>query len=91
MSDNGFTDLEQELLEIILSICERESNLAEHVERTTPLIGPDSPLGLDSLDAVEIVAMIQSEYGVRITSKETSIEVLNSLKTIADYITKNTN
>ena len=89
MSDNTFTDLEKELLDIIVSICEREPGMAEHMERTTPLIGPESPLGLDSLDAVEIVAMIQSKYGVRITSKETSIEVLNSLQTIADFITRN--
>lgn len=51
-----------------------------------PLLGPTSTLGLDSLDALEIAVSVQQEYGVRMDSENTSREVLQSLKTLADYI-----
>ncbi len=86
MSYENITGLEKELLDLIISTCERDPQLAADMEKDSPLIGPDSLLGLDSLDAVEIVSLIQTKFGVRITSKETSVEVLNSLQTIAEYI-----
>ncbi len=81
--------LEKELLDNIMVTCERDLEDASTMSIHSPLIGPESALGLDSLDAVEIVSLIQTSFGVRITSKETSIEVLNSLKTMADYIRAN--
>ena len=89
MAYEDIDGLEKELLEAILTTCERDPAMAAEMTSTTPLIGPDSLLDLDSLDMVEIVSLIQSRYGVRITSKETSIEVLNSLHTIACYIRQN--
>lgn len=79
-------ELEQKLLNSIINICEFTEPVPDEMTINSPLIGPDSPLGLDSLDAVEIMTMIQSDFKVRITSKETSVEVLNSLKSLADYI-----
>ncbi len=83
------TAFEQELLEKIITTCERENELLATLEGNSPILGPDSVLGLDSLDAVEIVSMIQTDYGVRITSKETSVEVMSSLRSIADFIMAN--
>lgn len=85
----NFSELEQSLLSKILETCQIEESEAEGMLPTSPLIGPESLLGLDSLDAVEIVSMIQYDFGVRITSKETSVEVLNSLRSIANYIVQN--
>jgi acyl carrier protein len=90
MALNEGDEIENRLLQSIMDICEFTEPVPEDMTVDTPLIGPDSPLGLDSLDAVEIIVMIQSDYGVRITSKETSIEVLNSLKSVADYIRSHT-
>ena len=87
MSYKDINGLEKELLDVILTTCERDPAMAADMEIDSPLIGPDSLLGLDSLDAVEIVALVQTKFGVRITSKETSVEVLNTLQTIAEYIT----
>jgi acyl carrier protein len=50
------------------------------------LIGPESPLGIDSLDAVEIVFTVQNRYLVRIDSEETSRKVMASLATLADFV-----
>jgi acyl carrier protein len=89
MAYKDIQGLEKELLDLILKTCEREVEDAVEMQSNSPLIGPESVLGLDSLDAVEIVSLIQTHFGVRITSKETSVEVLNSLATIADYIRAN--
>jgi len=61
----------------------------DKIVRDDPLIGPDSALGIDSLDALEIAVTVQQEYGVRMDSENTSRTVLQSLATLADYIKKN--
>lgn len=83
-------ELEQKLLNSIIEVCQITDLIPDDMTIDSPLIGPDSPFGLDSLDAIEIIIMIQSDYNVRITSRETSIEVLNSLKSVCDYIRTNT-
>jgi acyl carrier protein len=79
-------DLEKELLDAIVKICDIREVIPEEMSIDSPLIGPDSPLGLDSLDAVEIIVMIQDIYGVRIQSQDQGREIINSLKTLADFV-----
>jgi len=55
-------------------------------------IGDDQPifgegLGLDSIDALELIVMLQQHYGVRLTKAESGPQVLYSVATMADYIT----
>ena len=50
-----------------------------------PLIG--SPrLGLDSIDALELVLAIEKQFGVKIGSSEESRKALASVNTLASYI-----
>jgi len=78
--------LEQELSEMIIEICRVEGPLMREITPNSPLIGPDSPYGLDSLDAVEVVVAVQKTYQIRIEAQETSREVLQSLRTLAAFI-----
>jgi len=78
--------LERELAELIIKFCNIEDVAAEDVSPSDPLIGPDSPFGLDSLDAVEVVVAVQKTYGVRIGGESTSREVLRSISTLAAFI-----
>ncbi len=78
--------LEYELAELIIDFCNVEDVSPEDISPDTPLIGPDSPFGLDSLDAVEVVVAVQKTYGVRIGGEKTSREVLQSLTALADFI-----
>ena len=78
--------LEQELSEMIIETCRVAGPLPLEITPDTPLIGPDSPYGLDSLDAVEVVVAVQKKYNLRIDSQESSRQVLQSLRTLADYI-----
>jgi len=78
--------LEQELSDMIVETCRVDGLLPQEVTPDTPLIGPDSPYGLDSLDAVEVVVAVQRKYRIRIEAQETSREVLRSLRTLAAFI-----
>jgi len=80
---------ERELLELICTTCNLYDVEMDKISHDDPLIGPDSPLGIDSLDALEIAVTIQQEYGVRMDSENTSRIVLQSLATLAEYIKTN--
>lgn len=80
------TPLENELKEMLVEVCRITDPLPEDLSADAPLIGPDSPFHLDSLDAVEIVVGVQRKYNVRIENQESSRMVLRSLKTLATHI-----
>ncbi len=80
------TALERELLAAICETCNIKDVDQEAMAANEPLLGPDGRLGLDSLDALEIVVMVQKRYGVRIESEQTSRIVLQSLASLADHI-----
>lgn len=80
---------ELELLELICKTCNLDDIDMNSISRDDILIGPESPLGIDSIDALEIAVTIQQEYGVRMDSENTTRVVLQSLATLAEYINKN--
>lgn len=59
----------------------------EEIDTEGPLFGTD--LGLDSIDALEIIVLLEKEYGIKIASQEEGKKVFYSVKTIADYIREN--
>jgi acyl carrier protein len=80
---------EKELLDLICTTCKLDDIDPNTVSNTDPLIGPESPLGIDSIDALEIAVTVQQEYGVRMDSENTSRTVLQTLATLAAYIRQN--
>ncbi|ABK98552.1 phosphopantetheine-binding protein [Pelobacter propionicus] len=46
-------------------------------------------LGLDSLDAVEIVVLLQRNFGVEIKNMDQGREIFYSIDTIANYVYEN--
>jgi acyl carrier protein len=51
----------------------------------TPLMGADS-LGLDSVDALQLVVAIEKRFGLKVTDPEAAKGMLHSVKTIADAV-----
>ena len=43
-------------------------------------------LGIDSIDVLEMVIMIEKDYGVKIDNRELGVKVFASLRTLAEYI-----
>ena len=54
-------------------------------------IGDDQPLfveglGLDSIDALELIVLMQQHYGIKLTKAEDGPVVFKSVKSMAHYI-----
>ena len=90
MNSTEQSRLEKELLEMIIEVCNITDPVPEDLSPNDPLIGPDSALGLDSLDAVEIVVAVEKKYKIHIGSQETTRKIFRSLKTLANYVKKQT-
>jgi acyl carrier protein len=56
----------------------------EMIEDETPLFGEG--LGLDSVDALELVVALEKEFGIKIKSQEIGREVFSSVSTLAEFI-----
>ena len=53
----------------------------------TPLFGDG--IGLDSIDALEIIVMLDRDFNIKITNPEEGAKIFQSVNTIAEYIEKN--
>ncbi len=81
--------LNSELKAMIVEVCNlQEVGIGvDDIDDDAILIDPNGDIGLDSLDAVEIVAAVEKRYGVRISNSNTSLKILQSINTLAEYIT----
>jgi acyl carrier protein len=60
----------------------------EEISDDLPLFGPDG-LGLDSIDALELVVSLEKRFGVTVANSETARQALATVSTIHDYIVTN--
>ncbi|MGD0278557.1 MAG: phosphopantetheine-binding protein [Smithella sp.] len=59
----------------------------EDIKDDAQLVGGD--MGIDSIDVLELVMMIEKDYGVKIESKELGVKVFASVRALATHISKN--
>ena len=59
----------------------------EEIDETSPLVGGD--LGIDSIDILELVMMIEQDYGIVIDNKELGEKVFASVEALAAFIQEN--
>ncbi len=57
-------------------------------------IGDDQPLfgeglGLDSIDALELIVLLQQHYNIRIANPQDGPKIFRSVKSIAEFIQAN--
>lgn len=57
-------------------------------------IGDDQPLfveglGLDSIDALELIVLLQQQYGIKMANPQDGPKIFRSVKTIAEFIQAN--
>ena len=56
----------------------------EMIENEAPLFGEG--LGLDSVDALELVVALEKEFGIKIRSQEMGREVFSSVSSLSQFI-----
>jgi acyl carrier protein len=60
---------------------------AEEITDDRPLFGPDS-LGLDSVDALQLVVALEKNYGLKVPNPAAAKEILHSVNSMAAAIRK---
>jgi acyl carrier protein len=62
---------------------------ADQIADDQPLFGPGG-LGLDSIDALELVVNMEKTFGVGVPNSEVASRVLQNVNSIHDYIVEKT-
>ncbi|MCF6297179.1 MAG: phosphopantetheine-binding protein [Flavobacteriaceae bacterium] len=82
-------DLKLELKEKIIENLNLEDIEVENIENNDPLFGDG--LGLDSIDALELIVMLDKDYGIKLSDPKKGKEIFESIDTMAKYIIDNRN
>lgn len=80
-------DLNTELKQYIIEALSLEDMTPEDIDDEAPLFGEG--LGLDSIDALELIVLMEKHYGIRLASAAEGKEIFKSIQTMADYVAKN--
>ncbi len=81
--DNLVEELKVKLINILNLTDIEPADMDEHSQ----LVGGE--LGIDSIDVLEMVVMIEKEYGIKINNKEVGEKVFTSLHALAQFIADN--
>jgi acyl carrier protein len=78
-------DLILKLKREIIDQLQVEGIVPEDVDPEAPLFG-EGGLGLDSIDVLELVVLLDKNYGIKIRAPKEGPKIFYSIKTIAEYI-----
>ena len=81
--DNLILKLKEEIIEVL----NLEDVKPENIDENAPLFGEG--LGLDSIDALELIVLMEKNYGIKLKDPAQGKEIFKSVKVLADYIAVN--
>lgn len=87
-SEKELQHLKKKLKELLVSSLSLEELKPEDIKDDEILFGEG--LGLDSLDAVEIVVLLQRNFGLNVKDMNQGKKIFYSVDTLARYIQENT-
>ena len=76
-----------ELKQQIIEILNFEDMTPADIETDAPLFGEG--LGLDSIDALELIVLLDKGYGIKLADPKAGKEVFKSVRVMAEYIQAN--
>ena len=80
-------ELVLELKKQIIEVLNLEDVQPEDIENDAPLFGEG--LGLDSIDALELIVMMEKSYGIKIKDHSAGKEIFKSINTMAEFVKAN--
>ena len=75
----------QKLKEEIIDVLNLEDMQPADIDENAPLFGEG--LGLDSIDALELIVLMEKNYGIKLQDPNQGKEIFRSIKVMAEYIT----
>ncbi len=82
------SSLKDELKAQIIEHLNLEDLSPSDIQDEAPLFG-DAGLGLDSIDALEFIVLLDTYYNIKIADPEQARSIFYSVNSLADYIEKN--
>lgn len=79
--------LVKELKQHLIEELNLEEITVDDIDTDAPLFGDG--LGLDSIDALEVILILEKYYGVKLSNSAESKPIFYSVRTLAEYIEKN--
>jgi len=76
-----------ELKEKIIDVLNLEEMTPDDIATDEPLFGEG--LGLDSIDALELIVLLEKSYGIKLSNPAEGKVIFKSVGTIAEYVSKN--
>lgn len=73
-------------VKVISTLCLKDIT-PDEIDENDPLVG--GVLGIDSIDILELVMMVEENYSIKITNKDLAVQAFSSLKSLAAYIHEN--
>ena len=80
-------DLIQQLKEQIIDALNLEEMTPDEIDANAPLFGDG--LGLDLIDALELIVLLEKQYGIKLANPAEGKAIFKSVASIADYVSKN--
>ena len=77
-------ELTDKLKKEIIEVLNLEDMKPEDIDTDAPLFGDG--LGLDSIDALELIVLLEKNYGIKIEDPKEGRKIFTSVRTMADYI-----
>jgi acyl carrier protein len=77
-------DLKHKLKELLIERLKFEDMTPDDIADDEPLFA--GGLGLDSIDALEIVVMLESEFGIKVKNETSARDSFRSVATLADFV-----
>ena len=77
-------ELTEKLKKEIIEVLNLEDVKPEDIDVDAPLFGDG--LGLDSIDALELIVLLEKNYGIKIEDPKEGRKILTSVRTMADFI-----
>ena len=75
------------LKEEINEVLNLEGMTPDDIDSTAPLFGDG--LGLDSIDALELIVLLEKNYGIKLSDPKQGKEIFTSIENLANYIEQN--
>lgn len=60
----------------------------EDFDENAPLFGEEG-IGLDSIDVLEIIVLLEKNYGIRLANPKEGKAIFHSIRTIVEYVQAN--
>ncbi len=81
------TEIAEKLKQQIIDALNLEDITPADIDNDAPLFGDG--LGLDSIDALELILILEREYGIHLENPAEARPIFKSINTLAEFVVNN--